>query len=228
MLAAATAVELSGAALTIAYIIEIALALVVIYYATENKAAAEKASLLFIVPAALSLESIAAPVWHNAILHKHFFVLLILAGALLGTGSYFIRKRQTASLQGSPAKTSGIGQFLVVVGSVYAYIIVWLSTHAVLAVDIATMTSLVAYTIVGMTTNIYGKIHGQKGLQIYGGALLAFVIGRLLLVDVWQMELVGRITTFFLIGALLMSTAFIGRKNTDRRTRKDLSTDAGK
>ncbi len=41
---------------------------------------------------------------------------------------------------------------------------------------------------------------------------LGFVVLRLLTVDVWKMELTGRIITFLLVGALLMSTAFLVRK----------------
>jgi hypothetical protein len=47
---------------------------------------------------------------------------------------------------------------------------------------------------------------------IYGGVLIGVVVGRLLLVEVWDMALAGRIVTFFIIGTLLMSTAFIGRR----------------
>ena len=33
------------------------------------------------------------------------------------------------------------------------------------------------------------------------------------MVDVWDMELFGRVVTFIAIGVLLMSTAFVTRKN---------------
>jgi hypothetical protein len=39
--------------------------------------------------------------------------------------------------------------------------------------------------------------------------VLGGVVLRLLLIDVWQMDLVGRIITFFVVGTLLLSTAFI-------------------
>ena len=74
------------------------------------------------------------------------------------------------------------------------------------------MVSLVVYTLAGLATHFYGKMHQRKGFEYYGGAVLGCVVARLLLVDVWGMELTGRIITFFLIGTLLVSTAFIGRK----------------
>jgi uncharacterized membrane protein len=70
----------------------------------------------------------------------------------------------------------------------------------------------VIYTIIGIISYLYGLAIGKRVLQLYGGTLIGFVVGRLLLVDVWRMELAGRIVTFFLIGALLVSTAFLGKK----------------
>ena len=74
------------------------------------------------------------------------------------------------------------------------------------------MISLVIYTVVGLAAYFYGLTKGKRELRLYGGALVGFVVGRLLLTDVWRMELGARIVTFFLIGALLVSTAFLGRK----------------
>jgi len=71
---------------------------------------------------------------------------------------------------------------------------------------------LVIYTIIGLITYIYGKTNEYKIVILYGGVLLGFVVVRLLFIEVWDMELTGRIITFFLVGALLISTAFLGRK----------------
>jgi hypothetical protein len=53
---------------------------------------------------------------------------------------------------------------------------------------------------------------GSKILRNYGGLLIGFVILRLLLVDIWDMEIGGRVIVFILVGILLMSTAFISRR----------------
>jgi hypothetical protein len=68
------------------------------------------------------------------------------------------------------------------------------------------MISLVIYTIIGLI--VYSS--GQT-TKLYGGILLGFVVIHLLLIDVWYLELTGRIITFFVVGTLLMLTAFIGR-----------------
>ena len=103
--------------------------------------------------------------------------------------------------------------FFYVAGSFYWYLLLWLSLHAGGAVqDTATFYALVVYTIIGVGCYVYGNWQGSKGMLWYGGSLLCFVVLRLLVVDVWSMALNGRIITFFLIGALLVSTAFMGKK----------------
>jgi len=75
------------------------------------------------------------------------------------------------------------------------------------------MISLMVYTIIGLICYFYGLTNEKNGLRLYGGALVGFVVGRLLLVDVW---IAGRIITFFLIGTLLVGTAFLGRKKQNK------------
>ena len=74
------------------------------------------------------------------------------------------------------------------------------------------MISLVIYTLIGLIAYFFGMKHGWRTLRFYGGILLGFVVGRMILIEVWNMELTGRIITFFIIGTLLVSTAFLGRK----------------
>ena len=102
---------------------------------------------------------------------------------------------------------------LLIMGSLYAYVLLWLSLHAALPAnpDTAVMIALFVYTAIGIAAYLRGIASARKGLQVYGGMMLGFVVMRLLVVDVWQMELTGRIITFFLIGSLLMSTAFLSR-----------------
>lgn len=170
--------------------------------------------MLLIGPIALSLGSIDASVWRTSVFHKHFFVLLILSLALFLLGGFFAWIKDKEKAVKSMTATVAL-----VAGSMYAYAILWLSLHAALQNDnTAVMISLVVYTIVGLTTYFYGRVNDAKQFLTYGGALLAFVVGRLLLVDVWQMELTWRIITFFLVGALLVSTAFVGRSRHQQPT----------
>lgn len=206
LLGAATAVELEGAVLTIAFIVEALVFILGVFAVTRDLAAAKKATWILLVPGVLSFVSVADGAWRESVINEHFFVLLLMAGALALLGFFFHSYRQS--------KEDEITyQSLYVVGSIYAYVLLWLTLHVpgVLPENIATMAALVVYTLAGLMAYAYGRLQNQKGLVTYGGVLLAFVVGRLVLVDVWDMELGPRVITFFLIGALLISTAFIGR-----------------
>jgi uncharacterized membrane protein len=77
----------------------------------------------------------------------------------------------------------------------------------------ATTVALIVYTILGIAMLVAGRVYQNNYTKILGGVLLGGVITRLLLIDVWQMDIVGRIITFFVIGLLLISTAFLGKKS---------------
>jgi len=208
MLAAATAAELNGAALVIAYTFEVAVIALLMQWILQNTVFAEKTSLLIVVPIILSFENIVARDWRDSVIHEHFFVLLFLGITMLSLGLYFWQFRKASNTSKSLEICSG----LVIAGSLYLYLLLWLSLHASFQNDDqAVMFALFIYTVIGLITYIYGRVHNIKGFSVYGGVLLGFVVGRLLLVDVWKMELSGRIITFFIIGSLLIGTAFIGR-----------------
>jgi uncharacterized membrane protein len=208
MLATATAAELEGSALVIAYAIECGVIDLTAYLILKDIKIAERLSVLFAVPIFLSIASIASPAWAAGIIHKDFFVLLIVGLSLFGLGWLYILKVYKFMADDQ----QHWNKWMVIVGSLYFYIILWLSLHVVLDEDTAVMVSLVIYTIVGLFIYFYGLANKKNNPRIYGGVLLGFVIIRLLLIDVWKMELAGRIVTFFLVGALLVSTAFIGKK----------------
>lgn len=207
MLAAATAAELSGAALTIAFTVEVGMISCIAYALLHDRSLSERLCLLFIGPVALSFQSLESSAWSRGVLHEDFFVLLILAVILMGIGVFYAR----VSDQGKPHATPATSALLIV-GSLYAFALLWLSLHAMFASEgFAVMIALLIYTIIGLVTYFFGRVHGKKGLGLYGGTLLGFVIARLLLVDIWDMPLTIRIITFFVVGILLMGTAFFGR-----------------
>ncbi|MDO8499912.1 MAG: DUF2339 domain-containing protein [bacterium] len=212
MLAAATSAELNGATLTIAYAIESGATALIAYLVLRDVKIAERVSLLLLGPVLLSFDSIASRAWVTGVIHKDFFVLLVLSLICLGLGLFFLRGvRETEDKEPHQLNTT-----LLIVGSLYAYALLWLCLHALLQNDnTAVMISLVIYIIIGLISYFYGLENKKNALRLYGGAMVGFVVARLFLVDVWRMELAGRIITFFLIGALLVSTAFLGKKKSN-------------
>lgn len=213
MLAAATTVELNGkwAALTIAFTLECAAIVVVARALFGDATVARRLCWLFVAPALCSLTSLQSSAWQGGVIHKDFFVLFILSAVLLALGSYFVRTTAPDDKEGSTTIAA-----LLIIGSLYAYILIWLSLHAAFRFgdndDIAVMVALIIYTLVGITSYFYALGSKKHTLMIYGGCVLGFVVIRLLIVDVWRMDLTGKIITFFLIGALLISTAFLSKR----------------
>jgi uncharacterized membrane protein len=217
MLAAATSVELKGATLMIAYTIESGIIPLITYFILKDIKIAQKTSLLLIIPMYFSLNNI--DLYRDRytdpnLISENFFVILILGLVLLGLGLFFLRR----TYQINNEKPSEINIGLLVAGSIYLYILLWLFLHKGFENEIATTICLVVYTIVGIISYIYGFSNQKRVLKIYGGLIVGFVVLRLLLIDIWKMELTGRIVTFFLIGALLISTAFLTNRKKEQKS----------
>jgi uncharacterized membrane protein len=60
-------------------------------------------------------------------------------------------------------------------------------------------------------TYFRGLFEGNSGLKKYGAVMLILVVIRLVLVDVWAMDLALRVVTFIVIGVMFISTAFISK-----------------
>ena len=72
-------------------------------------------------------------------------------------------------------------KLLLITGSVYFYILLWLSLRAALPNnDTAVMISLTIYTIIGLVSYFYGLANNQKTTRLYGGILVGLVVARLL------------------------------------------------
>jgi len=207
LLAAATVAELEGAVLTIAFTFEVAVLVFAATFLNLDRTVVRSLNLLFIGPIFLSLTSIVSSSWNLGVIHEDFFNLVIL-GLVLTIVGVFTYERYPSTGE----KELGVGGSLITMGVLYGLILLWLVLHALLADDVATMLTLIVYTVIGLVSYYTGKMEGKNGLRTGGIAILVFVVARLLLVDVWNMELVGRIITFVAIGVLLLSTAFMGKR----------------
>lgn len=216
LFAAATAAELDGPVLTIAFTFEIAALVLGATALRLERSVITSLCSLFVVPIVLSFGSLVASSWRYGVIHADFFNLTILTLVLLIVG-LFIKEHNTVR-NGDDVGTGGV---LVTVSCIYAGVLFWLIMHALISDrDAATTVTLIGYTVIGIGTYYYGKMHEVKAFVTGGTFLLGFVACRLLIIDVWNMDLTGRIITFIVIGILLLSTAFMGRKNHDRSLQK--------
>jgi len=208
-LGAATAFELDGPALTIAFTIEAGVLALATSFITKNIREYGVSLIPMAIPAMLALESLGSISWRReGMINDDFFVLLVISSVLI---ALYLRYRHikikkhvdTLSL----ALTSGLASLF------YSFSLIWLSLEAVFTNnDTAHMIALFIYTIIGLSIYITGTIKHNANQRNIAGFILALVVLRLLLVDAWNMELSGRIITFFTIAMLLITTAFIGKK----------------
>ncbi len=205
MLGASTAFELNGPALTIAYILEISAVLAGIAYISKSSTSVRAISVLYILPIALSSGSIFASSWQNGVFHSDNVVLLLIVGVFAFLAVYM------RTLQREMGGTYNAGIYAVV-ASVFGVVVVWLNAHALFSDDTASLIALSLYTVVGLYLYLSNAFEGKHAYRRAGKLLLMVVIARLLFVDVWIMDIVGRIITFLLIGALFMGSALI-KKN---------------
>ncbi len=209
LLGAATAMELNGPALTIAFTIEIMLLVMLSAIIFPKTNIASRLALLFALPLLLAVESIASSAWSVGLFHSDMAVLMVLTSALVSAGVFL-------TLQ-PDEDTRGAGRTLLSVGAIFVLVLLWLVLHAGTspsepAYEQGTIISLVLYTVIGIASYIIGVRTNTKMLATGGRVLIGLVIARLLVVDVWNMALAARIITFFVIGVLLISTAFIRRQ----------------
>ncbi|MEI6041971.1 MAG: DUF2339 domain-containing protein [bacterium] len=212
-LAIATSVELSGKSLIIAFAIEAAIVSIASFLVTNNIKISKAFGALMVIPMAMSLESVFSSNWEYergmGMFHVDFFVLFLI-GVILATLGMFYRLNKEKD---SMAPEFDFYHLSLIFSTVYLYVIIWLSSHAVIFnQDTAVFVSLFMYTVIGLGTYFIGLFNRSDILKKYGGVLLVLVVLRLVLVDVWQMELALRVVTFIILGVMFISTAFISKK----------------
>lgn len=104
-------------------------------------------------------------------------------------------------------------RFFAVVAAVNVSMLMWLILHAFFAAAVATSISLVLYTIVGIVLYVSGGRTDYASYKAFGAAFLIAVVARLFLVDFWAMPVSAKVITFFVVGVLFISTAFMARRS---------------
>jgi len=164
------------------------------------------AFVTLVVPVVASLTSFGVPAWADSAIHPDavglytltmFFVLIVLA-----------LMRIKKEYQGDHKLLHTCTSILWGVIGVYGVSLVWLITHAVFgSEDVAVSVALFIYTVSGLAMYSIGKSIQNDIIRYVGIILLSGVVLRLLIVDVWKMDILGRIVTFLGVGFLFILTA---------------------
>lgn len=201
-LGTATAFELEGAALTIAYSVETFLVILLTRSLLRKPALVRNVSFLLIVPISLSLKSIEAFSFAKELFNEDFFVLLVMLLTLSGTAWILQTSKELVARNN-----------VMIAAAIYSAIMIWYGDLIIFESPFtAHAVSLFIYTLAGITIFFRGVRDSHQAMTLIGSSILGLVVVRLLLVDVWQMPLSGRVITFFVIGTLLVLTAFFKKR----------------
>ena len=209
LVGAATSLELSGATLGIALTLEAGGAILAAHALTNSRRVAEVSALLLVIPGMMVMDALGSSIWRRELIHPQFFLVLLFTLLIFGLASYF----RARFAKDAATEASLLPRILTAVGSLSAAALVWRSADAIFERSAsAVMAALFVYTGVGIAAYVAGTRRDNARMRLYGSLFLGAVVLRLLFVDVWQMELSGRIITFLVIGAVLLGSGFIGRK----------------
>ncbi len=208
LLGTATGIELDGLVKLIAFTLEAAAIVVGTLYLLETEATALTMTGTFIVPIFYSFRYILDKM---EFLDSRSLSLFFLSLTLLAVSFLFYK------IEGQKEEKDrdySLFKFYLVTGSLYFWFLVWRNVSAVFVdSSVSTTVSLIIFTVVGLSLYMIGKINESKGTVLYGSVLSLFVIAHLILIDVWHMNLFGKVVTFLVVGGLLMGSAFIGKKS---------------
>ena len=209
MLGAATAVELSGLVLMTAYILEVVVISMAAYIALKDIRVSERLSLLMIIPFMYTIRIFELYNRNYTVFDKHFAALLLFAVCLLLLG---VVHKIITKINDIEDVWHNLHTSQIITASVFMYAILWSALHIAMNENYAIMFGLLIYTVIGLITYFYGQFKDNKTIQYYGGTLLVLIVVRLLFIDIWSMATEQKIVVFFLIGTLLVGTAFIGKR----------------
>ncbi len=204
---AATIYQFDGVVLNLALSFEILALIFVTKKLLKKDSWAEYLAFLFVIPGIWAFGSFNSLYYSSTIFNTYlldiFGFVLILAATLA------VLK---PTLKSKPV-TDVIVPALYVAFIGYLYGLIWV-VNAVIFKYASTgkSVSLVIFTILGLGAYFSAIRLKTNYLKYTGIFTLAFVVIRLLLVEVWDMTLVARVITFLLIGLMMVGTSFYEKK----------------
>lgn len=195
----------------VSYILFVYVVVNVLLYARTGVRRLVPVLYAFVVPGVLLFESLTPYGWSDGLLSIDAIGLYVAITILFLLGTTLREYRQYVAEEGRTTLVT-TAQILYAIAGVLIFALVWIMSQTVFTDGaIAVTVSLFAYTITGLIAYSRGRTTNSKMWRRIGVLLLATVILRLALVDVWVMELVWRIVTFLGIGVLFIATALVER-----------------
>jgi hypothetical protein len=218
LIAITTAILLDGASLITAYFVELCFVVATSLALIRRKVTGEVQAFSMIaysIVAIFSLNSVSDLFYYLNYAHQGddmmkdlitIFTAFVTAFVIAGSVVIFTNLEEKNNMT--------FFRFFAYAGEIFGLLFVWFVTHLFFSsYDVATFISLVIYTIIGLSFYVMGAKINYQPYRIVGGMLFALVIGRVLLVEFWEMEMVVRMITALVLGGLLISTAFIKSNN---------------
>ncbi|MBP9690934.1 DUF2339 domain-containing protein, partial [Candidatus Woesebacteria bacterium] len=187
MLAVATSFEFGGPKLSVAFAVEALLLPIVAFKYLDKKTARY---LLFYHFLSI-MTSLQAFFGYEVFIPNTLFVMLVITLSTFGSGAYFYY-----STRKDDTDFHSISLLLLFIGSIFGLATIWRMLHEFIPdTYMASMFSIVIFTLIGLSTYVIAEIHKRRVLYKFALGVLLFVIGHLLLIDIWDMALTMRIIT---------------------------------
>lgn len=205
-------------------IIEIVTLSITNYLVTKDARVSRFINLLLIFPMLYTLPSMFSvmpidqyyyPYEYWLLSSEEFLNVVAVGAALLGLGYFYHDQAKESKNETSIL----INYSAIITGSIYLYRVIWLVLNEIFAnsmykYEFTVASSLFIYACFGIATYFYGLRNKSEISRIYGIVLLIIIILRVLFVDIFYMDILGRVITLLGIGTLLISTAFYSKRFT--------------
>lgn len=219
LLGSATAIELDGPTLTIAFIIESLAVLVIGYHVTKKASLLPILAIPTIIPVLLSLESMNGSQWSNwstGIFHEDSLVLalMIISGVLVERYVKYARLNEPD--EAVREKLLFFSNLAGTVASLYGIVYTWLCSKALFGDEFGVIVALILYIVIGSALYLNGKKTGTKWKRVVGGILIGLTSAYLLLVAGMMLGTFGRIIAYMVIGVVLIGVAWHERSSSKK------------
>lgn len=171
-------------------------------------------SVFGLLPILMALRSLSPSKWESSILHPDAAGLYVLSTLIILTGMTLLRYATSQQLL---TQLQPLYRSVFAAAGLLGVGVIWVMSGAITPTEAGGATvALFIYTAAGLFCYLWGRAKGYEGLRWAGILLIALVTTRLILVDIWVMEVFWRIITFLGIGSLFIAAALLERQQPDK------------